>query len=108
MKGFVTKAERKKAVKILLVAKEKIGNHEEDAVCTAIRNHIYDEYQLFTERIGRRLRDNIREALGSNLFVTHWLIYDAGIKPNLVHEHAREYRLLWIDSMIRDLEEQGV
>ena len=110
MKNFATKAERTKAVKLLKNARERIEQHRNDWVCTAISNSAYDLSLSgggfkFANRIAERLRRNISKSLEGHAYVDHWLAQKKNIPArDLTKDAVRAYRLRWIDSMIAQLE----
>lgn len=111
MKNFATKADRNKAIKLLVDAKKHIKEEKEDWVCSAITLashggvYILTGRQKYAERIANRLRAEIRKRLEGCTFVDDWLYDKAGIKSrDLTSDRMKQYRMNWIDSMIAELE----
>lgn len=114
MKNFATKAERNKAISLLKEARERIEQRRANWVCSAISDSACSQTQLargyaFGQRIAQRLRREIRVRIEDCGLVDTWLQSKRGIPSHLLTDtNVRQYRLLWIDSMIAELESQGV
>jgi hypothetical protein len=111
-----TKADRKKAIELLNIVRKNIELKRENFVCIALAGAVnvicpFDFTRLVKcskerksyARVSSSLREQISTSLGNHAHVTSWLV-DQGIDYFKVQVHQRAYRLLWIDSMISQLE----
>lgn len=112
--GFTDAAQKALAIEVLKKARTRIDSQSEHWVCLAIGDVCYPEraehrgdygQTAETEIIGKTFEAEIDRRLGNNAFVTSWLQDEMGLdeyddKPFT----SREYRLAWIDSMIKELE----
>lgn len=119
------------AIDILTLAHQQVRNTYSINVCSAIqagasliRTHLtqadvldYKRFNMVTS-VETRLKDRINESLGSSSYVTGWLYVKSAafrrwfdeegwmddpdsLAPIGHNLHVREYRMAWIDSMIR-------
>lgn len=102
------------AVAVLARARQLIASEACDYVCWAIEKA---HHQLYNSKKSKpsylpkcspagRLLERIDEALGLYTTVTSWLVREHGApaKIHLQYDHplAREYRLRWLDALIKE------
>jgi len=107
-----TDDEKKAAIKLLKSAHNKIRDGLNSLVCNAVED---SEESYMDIRVSQFIRNEISHRLEGYGYVTSWLrnnhspaqaLHDADHSQFYVL--AREYRLRWIDSMIKEIKEQNV
>lgn len=93
------------AIEILQQAKCRIKNYQDDWVCYAIVNSSSGGHN-----IADRLVNLIDDRLDGHALVSCWLAAQPGVKraDTNCDETMRLYRMRWIDSMIKEVEEVNV
>lgn len=88
------------AVRLLRGARERIAACREDYVCHALMRA-----ERYTGTgVGFKLREEISRRLGPHSTVATWL--KSRRCKDVTAQNLREYRLRWIDSMIKELVEK--
>lgn len=89
-------------VKVLKKAAELIKNEEQSFICLAL-DQIYREEDSLTNS-GRKAKALIIEMLEGHYTLNSWLSDKTGKTQYELYYSMRQYRLQWIDQIIRDLE----
>lgn len=97
------------AIVILELAKRLIEDKKEEFVCIAVKevSTLYIEsddarYDRDLAAVGMIIADHIEELLGIHSTVCVWLLRVHDI--NLDYDQIRQYRIQWIESMIKELQ----
>lgn len=107
---LITKEEQKAGLRLLKKARTKIKNKTQDYVCVALTasRRVAGEggwVNYLDTDVATKLRQEIRVRMNFRTFVDQWLEHVKGIPyQQLTSKNMREYRLRWIDSMIKELE----
>lgn len=95
----LTRSQKRAAIRVLKGAKIVLRERREDWVCPALSKAARDTEE---EMMANKIRELISCRLGEWNWVTTWLNRE-GIPAEQVRQYAREYRLLWIDSMVKEV-----
>lgn len=105
-----TNKEKRSAIRLLKSAHNRIRNYKNSVVCCAVED---SEWSPTDVRVSAFIRSEISYRIGGYGYVTSWLrnahpeVVAALDSPN-GDEHARFYRMRWIQSMIQEIKELNV